>query len=137
MRLSPVLSMAMAAMALTACERNADTARPVPMAEGEDDAAVIDPTPSAGTSGETGAPPDSGAAAVRLFDCEGGHRVEVVGGDSARVTLADGRVIELPSRTDGVAEYRGEALTFDIDPDGRGGVLGQDEVGGFACEPGD
>jgi hypothetical protein len=106
------------------------------VAEGEDNAAATGPASSTGASGETGALPDSGAA-VRLFECEGGHLVELVDGDSARITLADGRVIELPRRIDGVAEYRGEALTFDIDADGRGGVLGQDEVGGFACEPGD
>lgn len=76
---------------------------------------------------------DAGPQAVRRFHCDGGHQVELVGDGLARVTLADGRVIGLPRRSGGVAEYRGEALTFDVDDAGGRGVLGQDEVGGFDC----
>lgn len=148
MRPRSLLFTAVAALALSACDRSADPTVPVPVAEGAADSATgaeaagaPAPVAPAALPAESGAGPGAqmgaSGADIRAFTCESDHQVELVGDELARVTLADGRVIELPRKPDGVAEYRGEALTFDIDEDGGGGVLGQDEVGGFACEPAD
>lgn len=140
----PVLA-ALAVLVLAACGEPAnepvDGPAPTGM-ESMDDAAPVGPTPPGPQVGDGNGSAPAGteqaaddAGDVRRFDCESGHKVELVGKDLARVTLADGRVIELPRKSDGIAEYRGEALSFDLDDSGRSGVLGQDEVGGFACEP--
>jgi hypothetical protein len=70
------------------------------------------------------------------YRCEQGHRVDIVGGDSARVTLADGRVVDIPRVADSAPpRYSGIALSFEVSSDGA--TLGQDEVGGFACREAD
>lgn len=141
----PVLA-ALAALALAGCGEQtdgADGSAPTDLEAVDDTAPAVPPPPEpqVGNGNDPGAAgPTAPAIAVddgdlRRFDCESGHTVELVGEDLARVTLADGRVIELPRKSNGIAEYRGEALSFDLDDSGRGGVLGQDEVGGFACEP--
>lgn len=125
----------LAALASTACDREVETAEVTPPAATADPAAgtpaKTTPPPMPSPTDPAGAANDAGAGS---FICENGHWVELVGDDTARVTLADGRVIDLPRKADGVAEYRGVALSFDLSDDGQGGVLGQDEVGGFDCE---
>ena len=81
--------------------------------------------------------PAAPAADVTMrYRCDQGHRVDIVGGDTARVTLADGRTVDIP-RVAGSAppRYAGEALSFEIGNDGA--TLGQDEVGGFPCRASD
>ena len=70
------------------------------------------------------------------YGCEQGHRVDIVGGNSARVTLADGRAVDIPRIADSAPpRYAGVALSFEVGSDGA--TLGQDEVGGFACREAD
>ena len=95
-----------------------------------------------GGSAPTGAPVgDSDAASeddgiTMRYDCEQGHSVALVRGEIARVSLADGRVVEIP-RIAGSSppRYSGVALSFDVGSDGA--TLGQHEVGGFACRAAD
>lgn len=79
------------------------------------------------------APMDNGKS-VMDYVCEGGHSVAIIdGGDVARVALADGRTIDLQRSTDQAPPlYAGEALEFAVTS--NGGMLGQDEVGGFPCK---
>lgn len=70
------------------------------------------------------------------YSCEQGHRVDIVGGNSARVTLADGRIVDIPRVADSAPpRYAGVALSFEVGSDGA--MLGQDEAGGFACREAD
>ena len=84
------------------------------------------------TAADTPPPPPADDGVSMRYRCDGGHTVAIVRGELARVTLADGRVIEI-ARIAGSAPpaYRGEALSFEVGSDG--GMLGQDEVGGFDC----
>lgn len=87
------------------------TAKATPAAQGSD-------TPPAGIT--------------MRYTCEQGHRVDIVGGDTARVTLADGRVVDIPRVADSAPpQYSGVALSFEVGSEGA--TLGQHEVGGFAC----
>ena len=90
---------------------------------------------------DTSAPNESGAAAASegvtmRYTCEQGHAVAIVRGEIARVTLADGRVVEIERVADSSPpRYSGEALSFEIGSSGA--TLGQDETGGFACREAD
>jgi hypothetical protein len=66
------------------------------------------------------------------YSCDQGHRVDIFDAGSARVTLADGRIVDIP-RVAGSAppRYAGIALSFEVGSEGA--ILGQDETGGFAC----
>jgi hypothetical protein len=80
---------------------------------------------------------DASSAGITMrYSCEQDHRVDIVAGNTARVTLADGRVVDIP-RVAGSAppRYAGEALSFDVGNEGA--TLGQDETGGFACHEAD
>ena len=79
------------------------------------------------------APMDTGKS-VMDYTCEGGHSVAVVdGGNVARVSLADGKTVDLQRSADQTPPfYAGEALEFAVTS--NGGMLGQDEVGGFPCK---
>ena len=81
--------------------------------------------------------PDTSPTGVTMrYRCEQGHRVDIVGGNNARVTLADGRVVDIPRIADSAPpRYSGVALSFEVGSDGA--MLGQDEVGGFACRGAD
>ncbi|MGH8077572.1 MAG: hypothetical protein ACREPE_09645 [Lysobacter sp.] len=72
--------------------------------------------------------------ALMDYICEGGHRIAIVGGgDIARVTLSDNRTVDLQRSADQSPPlFDGEALEFVITSDG--GMLGQDEGGGFPCK---
>ena len=84
--------------------------------------AAADPAESAGT--------DDGV--TMRYSCEEGHSVAIIRGETARVSLADGRVVDIPRIADSAPpRYSGVALSFDIGSDGA--TLGQHEVGGFAC----
>lgn len=76
------------------------------------------------------------AGVTMRYSCEQGHRVDIIGGSTARVTLADGRAIDIPRIADSAPpRYSGVALSFEVGSDGA--TLGQDEVGGFACRESD
>jgi membrane-bound inhibitor of C-type lysozyme len=88
------------------------------------------------TTASTPGPDASSDSITMRYRCEQGHRVDIVGGDSARVTLADGRVVDIPRVADSAPpRYSGIALSFEVSSDGA--TLGQDEVGGFACREAD
>jgi hypothetical protein len=108
---------------------------------------VPPPEPGTATRTETAeAPPAQARAATPASDaspvvtmryrCNQGHRVDIFSGDVARVTLADGRVVDI-ERVDGSAppRYAGVALSFEVGSEGA--MLGQDETGGFACDEAD
>lgn len=92
--------------------------------------------PPAEKTAATQASDMSSAGITMRYSCEQDHRVDIVGSNTARVTLADGRVVDIP-RVAGSAppRYAGEALSFEFG--NRGAVLGQDETGGFACHEAD
>lgn len=108
---------------------------------------TVAPEPEIATRTETAelrarsvAPPrrqDASSDGITMrYSCEQGHRVDIVGGNSARVTLADGRIVDIPRVADSAPpRYAGVALSFEVDSDGA--MLGQDEVGGFACREAD
>ncbi|MFP7722105.1 hypothetical protein [Lysobacter sp. A3-1-A15] len=117
----PMMSLSTLALvlALSACRDNSDLepdvdAAPVVMEDAADDAA---------------------GPGVRLdaasYSCDDDHRV-TVDGDTAQVTLADGREVAL-SRSAGeiTAVFTGEALEFT--GDSEGGTLLQDEGGSYTC----
>jgi hypothetical protein len=109
---------------------------------------VPPPQPETATRTETAEPPpakttaatqgsDTSSVGITMrYSCEHGHRVDIVGGNTARVTLADGRIVDVP-RLAGSAppRYAGEALSFEVD--NKGAMLAQDETGGFACHEAD
>ena len=86
-------------------------------------------------------PPTSGSDAASAgvtmrYSCDQGHRVDIVGGAAARITLADGRVVEIPRVAESAPpRYAGVALSFEVGSEGA--MLGQDEAGGFACREAD
>ena len=100
-----------------------------------DDAAASASPTTAGpeaTAADTAPPPPADDGVSMRYRSDGGHTVAIVRGELARVTLADGRVVEIARVADSAPPaYRGEALSFEIGSDG--GTLGQDEVGGFDC----
>ena len=79
---------------------------------------------------------DAQPSVMMRYSCEQGHRVDIIGGNTARVTLADGRVVDVP-RVAGSAppRYAGVALSFEVGSDGA--MLGQDETGGVSCHASD
>lgn len=81
--------------------------------------------------------PDTSPPGVTMrYRCEQGHRVDIVGGNNARVTLADGRVVDIPRVADSTPpRYAGVSLSFEVGSEGA--MLGQDEAGGFACREAD
>ena len=120
----PILIMLIAACALNGCKRQGDdeAANAPATARGNPDAKPVDTAPP---------PPADDGVSMRYL-CDGGHEVAIVRGELARVTLADGRVVEIARVADSAPPaYRGEALSFEVGSDG--GTLGQDEVGGFDC----
>lgn len=119
----PILTILVAACVLVGCKRPDDDATNTPPVSSD----TADATPA-----NTAATPPAGEGVSMRYRCDGGHAVAIVRGETARVTLADGRVVEIARIADSAPPiYRGEALSFEIDSDG--GMLGQDEVGGFDC----
>ena len=108
------------ALALSACRDHSDL---TPASD----------TMPAGTAADA-TPPAEEALEMATYTCDGDHRVSV-DGDTAQVTLADGRTVEL-SRSAGAstATFAGEALEFT--GDAEGGTLVQDEGGSFTCRAG-
>ena len=109
---------------------------------------VPPPQPETATRTETAEPPlakkaaatrgsDTSSLGITMrYSCEQGHRVDIVGDDTAQVTLADGRVVDIPRVAGGAPpRYAGEALSFEVD--NKGAMLGQDETGGFSCHEAD
>lgn len=92
------------------------------------------PVPASATLPSSAAPAEASPPtdALLRYACDAGHRVELVRGETARVTLSDGRVIDIPRVPGSMPpRYGGEALSFEAGRDGA--VLGQHETGGFAC----
>jgi hypothetical protein len=102
---------------------------PPPQPETATRTETAEPSPAKKTAGVQG--PDTPSVGITMrYSCEQGHRVVV--GDTAQVTLADGRVVDIPRVADSAPpRYAGEALSFEVG--NEGGILGQDETGGFAC----
>lgn len=80
---------------------------------------------------------DTPSAGITMrYSCDKGDRVEIVGGDTARITLADGRIVDIPRVADSApTRYAGIALSFEVGSEGA--MLGQDEAGGSACREAD
>jgi hypothetical protein len=131
-----VVMLGLLVVELAACQKPAPPAEPAPSA-GNEPAAATTPadTPDTSAPNEGGAA-DASAGITMRYSCDGGHGVAIVRGDTARVTLADGRVVEIKRVADSSPpRYSGEALSFEVGNDG--GTLGQDETGGFACREAD
>ncbi len=85
------------------------------------------------------APTQPGAPVVAMagnvsYQCDGGHRVEMLEEGRAQATLSDGRVVGLErSGRDAMGAYSGEAIEFATGPDS--GALTVDELGSFGCRP--
>jgi hypothetical protein len=132
-----LLAWSLAALTAAACQKAAPTA---------DEGAA---KPSSGESATTSVPAgDAVAATVKSapesandgitmrYACDQGHSVAIVRGEIARVSLADGRVLEIPRIADSSPpSYSGVALSFEVGS--TGATLGQHEVGGFACREAD
>ena len=120
-----LISTMLVACALAGCKRpNGDTANAPPSISNKADAKPVD----------TARPPPADDGVTMRYRCDGGHAIAIVRGERARVTLADGRIVEIERVADSAPPvYRGEASSFEVGSDG--GTLGQDEVGGFDCHP--
>ena len=100
-------------------------------------------TAAAATATQTTAPDDyvpsepvrTQAAVVTMrYACDEGNTVEVLDTDSARVTLADGRVVEVPLVAgSSPPAYVGEAVAFAVGSSGA--KLTQEEGGVWNCKP--
>jgi hypothetical protein len=108
-------------------------APPEPDTATRTETAEVSPAQASAASRE----PDTSSPGITMrYRCEQGHRVDIVGGNSARITLADGRIVDIPRVADSAPpRYAGIALSFEVGSEG--GTLGQDEVGGFACREAD
>jgi hypothetical protein len=110
------LTILLLALAVAGCTRADDDAR-----EGPGGVA------SAGTA-PAGPSADTGRARYR---CADGHRVEVVD-DTARVTLRNGTVVDLPRSAQATGTlYAGQALEFTVI--GEAAQLARDEGAHWAC----
>lgn len=78
------------------------------------------------------APPVQVDGVTMRYGCADGNKVDIVGGDTARVTLSDGRKLEL-ARVEGRSPplYSGDATEFAIGSEG--GVLARDDGGQWDC----
>lgn len=85
------------------------------------------PSDTASTSGYA----DTGGITMR-YNCDKGFAVAILSGDSARITLSDGRAIEI-GRVAGSMPARYGGQTFTFAADSNGAMLSQDQVGEFAC----
>lgn len=112
----PIVLSTCAVLILGACQKPGE---PVPPA-----------TPAPATDDTSKSDDDEGI--TMRYRCDSGHSVAIVRGELARVTLADGRVVEITRVADSSPpQFQGEALSFEVTDDGA--TLGQHEVGGFAC----
>lgn len=117
MRILPLLPLAL--IVISGCNRQENT----PSADNNPPPAA---TPTAVVPG------DAAEGVSMRYRCDGGSSVEILTSGSARVTLADGRVVELPAVSGSAPPaYAGEALSFAIGSDG--GQLAQDEGGQQDC----
>lgn len=111
----PIVLSTCAVLILGACQKPGEPAPPAASAPATDDTSKRDDD-----------------VITMRYRCDSGHSVAIVRGELARVTLADGRVVEITRVTDSSPpQFEGEALSFQITGDGA--TLGQHEVGGFAC----
>jgi membrane-bound inhibitor of C-type lysozyme len=77
-------------------------------------------------------PSDTDTSAVTMRYSCGDHQVDVMGNDHARVTMPDGRLLQLGYVADSSPPlFAGEALEFSID--GSGAQLAQDEGASWPC----
>jgi len=88
------------------------------------------PSASTPTSAEAPNPADEGV--TMRYRCESGLKVTIMRGETARISLADGRVVEIERTAESSPpSYRGEAVAFEVGGDGA--TLAQDDVGAFDC----
>ena len=74
------------------------------------------------------------ATVTMRYACGGNNAVEILSTDLARVTLADGRVVEVPLVAgSSPPAYVGEAVAFSVG--NTGGQLSQEEGGHWDCKP--
>jgi hypothetical protein len=102
---------------------NAD--RPAATSESE-----ADPAPPAAPS--TSPPPAQGDGVTMRYACADGNKVDIVGGDTARVALSDGRTVELP-RVDGRSPPLYSDATLQFAVGSEGGVLAGDDGAPADC----
>jgi hypothetical protein len=124
------------AAGLAACQKPAPPAEPTPPT-GDEPAAATTPadTPDTSAPNEGGAADASSGITMR-YTCDNGHSVAIVRGETARVTLAEGHVVEIKRVADSSPpRYSGEALSFEVGSDGA--TLGQDETGSSHCHEAD
>ncbi|HVR81124.1 MAG TPA: hypothetical protein VHF02_03400 [Luteimonas sp.] len=111
-----------ACLALAACNRQQP-----PAASGETATTASAPAAVEPASDSTG-------NITMGYSCDDGNKVEILGSEGARVTLSDGRVVDLPGVADSSPPaFAGEALSFAIGSEG--GQLSQDEGGQWNCRP--
>lgn len=73
-----------------------------------------------------------GGVVTMRYSCAGGNKVDILGSEAARVTLGDGRVVELPRLADNSPPaFAGEALSFAVGSEDA--QLSQDEGGQWTC----
>lgn len=66
------------------------------------------------------------------YRCDGGHGITIVGGETARVTLPDGRVAEI-ARVSGSAPPRFGDEALSVEVDNRGASLVRHNAGRIDC----
>ena len=133
-----LLAWSLAALTAASCQKAAPTADEVRAAKPSSGESATTPVPAgAGVAATVKSAPESTSDGITMrYACDQGHSVAIVRGQIARVSLAGGRVVEIPRIADSSPpSYSGVALSFEVGSSGA--TLGQHEVGGFACREAD
>ena len=133
-----LLAWPMTALIAASCQKAAPAGDEVGAAKPSSDELATTPLPAgdAVAATEKSAPEPTSDGITMRYTCDQGHAVAIVRGEIARVSLADGRVLEIPRIADSSPpSYSGVALSFEVGSSGA--TLGQHEVGGFACREAD
>jgi hypothetical protein len=124
----------LASLIAASCQRPAAPAAEAPPSRSQ--SAAPAPAEAAEAGSAKSASGENGDGITMRYTCEQGHSAAIARGGIARVSLADGRVVEIPRIADSSPpRYSGVALSFAVGSDGA--TLGQHEVGGFACHEAD
>ena len=133
-----LLAWPLAALTVASCQKavpSADEVRVAKPSSGESATTSIPAGDAVAATVKSAPEPTSDSITMR-YTCDQGHSVAIVRGAIARVSLADGRVIEIPRISDSSPpSYSGVALSFEVGSNSA--TLGQHEVGGFACREAD
>lgn len=127
----------LAALIAVSCQKAAPAADEVGAAQPRGGESTTTPATAGDAVAATEGAPESTSDGITMrYTCDQGHSVAIVRGAIARVSLADGRVVEIPRIADSSPpSYSGVALSFEVGS--TGATLGQHEVGGFACREAD